>query len=150
MNSSSGHALNVGVRLQACLLACVILSGCWGGRTDGKVLVTGTVTLDGTPLPRGSVLFRPKTGDGGSGPVKSAGRFSVTLLPGEYQLLVRCDDGSATISEQGEYVPGKSLIPERYGDAATSELTVTVAPDMQPMRVELSSTSEPHAQPIAR
>lgn len=132
------------------MLVCVILSGCWGGRTDGKVLVTGTVKYDRTPLPRGSVLFRPTTGDGGSGPIKSEGRFSVALLPGEYQLLVRCDDGSATISEQGEYMPGKSLIPERYGDAATSDLTVTVAPGMQPLQIDLSRSSEPAARPTAR
>lgn len=128
---------NRAMRLIGCLVACTLLAGCWGGRSDGKVLVAGTVKHAGTPLSHGSVLFSPAAGDGGTALITSAGRFSVALLPGEYRIAVRCDDGSATMTEAGIYVPGKSLIPERYFDAATSDLTVTVTPGMQPLQLDL-------------
>lgn len=137
MNRTKRVCVSVNVRLVACVLTGSLLAGCWGGRSDGKVLVSGTVKYAGTPLSHGSVLFSPVAGDGGTALISSAGRFSVALLPGEYRIAVRCDDGSATMTEAGIYVPGKSLIPGRYFDAATSDLTVTVTPGMQPLQLDL-------------
>jgi hypothetical protein len=123
--------------IAACVVASTLFTGCWGGRSDGKVVVSGTVKHAGKLLPRGSFLFSPAKGDGGTAIIQPSGRFSVALLPGEYRIAVRCDDGSATMTEAGVYVPGKSLIPDRYFDAATSDLTVTVTPGMQPLQLDL-------------
>ena len=120
-----------------CLIIIALLAGCWGGRGDGKVVVTGTVKHAGKPLSRGSVLFSSEKYDGGTALIEPAGQFSVALLPGSYRITVRCDDGSATMSEAGVYVAGKSLISDRYGDAATSDLTATVTRGMPPLQLDL-------------
>ena len=137
MSPINRFAINCGLQLIGCLIVTVLLAGCWGARGDGKVFLTGTVNHAGKPLAGGSVLFSSEKSDGGTALIKSAGRFSVALLPGNYRIVVRYDDGSATISDTGVYVPGKSLIPERYGDAATSDLTVTVTRGMQPLQLDL-------------
>lgn len=137
MSPANCFAMSCCLRLIGCLIGSALLTGCWGGRGDGKVVVTGTVKHAGEPLPRGSVLFSSEKTDGGTALIKPAGRFTVALRPGEYRIAVRCDDGTATMSEAGMYVAGKSLIPERYGDAATTTLTVTVTPGMQPLHLDL-------------
>jgi hypothetical protein len=137
MSPTNPNANNRGVWLIGCLVVGTLFVGCWGGRSDGKVVVSGTVKHAGKLLPRGSFLFSPAKGDGGTAIIQPSGRFSVALLPGEYRIAVRCDDGSATMTEAGVYVPGKSLIPDRYFDAATSDLTVTVTPGMQPLQLDL-------------
>jgi hypothetical protein len=137
MSPINRFAINCGLRLIGCLIVGALLVGCGGGRGDGKVVLAGTVKHAGKTLSGGSVLFSSEKSDGGTALIEPAGRFSVALLPGDYRIVVRCDDGSATISEAGVYVAGKSLIPERYGDVATSDLTVTVTRGMQPLQLDL-------------
>ena len=102
--------------------------------------VTGTVTLDGQPLPErdtvvGNVMFYPSGGGAAAfGDVTSGGAYKVTtgstsgLQPGEYVVTV-------TVSEMEPEPPGgyqnapgqKRLTPARYNDR-----------DRTPLRFEVS------------
>jgi len=75
----------------------LVLQGCSGGNSLGTVNVSGTVTLDGTPVAGVNVSFIP-TGSGGRdgyGVTNAQGRFVLTtpgaevgsgLIPGEYSV----------------------------------------------------------------
>jgi hypothetical protein len=118
---------------------------------SGRIRLAGSVSCDGKPLDHGSVLFaRVSDHDVASSPIRPGGRFMASLLPGDYDIAVRCVASSTTSEATVGWAEPKSLIPEKYGDAKTSGLRVTAAAGMQPIRLDLSRSSEPAARPIAR
>ena len=66
------------------MLLFAALAGCG----DGKSTVSGTVTLDGQPVPSGSITFVKQ--ESGSlvreGAVISGGKFEAAVPPGTYKL----------------------------------------------------------------
>lgn len=133
-----------------CLTVGLTAAGC-GGPTDGfsgqRGTVTGTVTIDGQPLPEGcSVLFMAASGGyTGSGPVGSGGAYSIFYkvssgLPvGAYlvQISPPGPKGESTPTDpvaMGESMrlskktANKSPVPTRYASTGTSGLTFTVQP----------------------
>lgn len=113
--------------------------GCWRAAQDPRRLpVSGVVTSEGKPLERGSVLFAATEGtDVATAPIREGGRFTTTLLPGEYRVAVRSYAAGDPDAEGISTSPPKSLIPVRYGDAKTSGLKVTAANGMPPVTLEL-------------
>ncbi len=123
---------------------------------SGSVPVTGTVTIDGSPLEEGTVGFAPKNpavGQPATGQIKD-GKFSMQttvsspgVIAGDYQVrIISVDLGTAQALPPG--VPPNpnapppevlSLIPKKYGDIATSGLEVSVKPGMEPLNFELDS-----------
>ena len=126
----------------------VSLTGCGGG-TIRTVNVTGTVTFNGEPLSGAQVNFSPTTSDEGARPAfgltDADGKYRLSVIggavnagttPGEYQVsisrmvgtgIIAEPDGGPTTSGPSVFVPPpQSLIPIRYGDPTTSELTATV------------------------
>jgi hypothetical protein len=77
------HSLN-GCRrwLQAGLCALLCIGGCGPSSKLDKVVVTGTVTLDGQPLPNGEIRFFPIDGTPGS---VSGG----PIVDGDYRAVSR-------------------------------------------------------------
>ena len=67
-----------------------------------------------------------------------AGWVTASLLPGDYDVAVRCfaADGSAQPAAQWE--TRKSLIPEKYADASTSGLKVKASAGMPPIKLDLA------------
>ena len=130
-------------------LATVLISGC-GGDNGGRVPVSGTVTLDGTPLASGSVAFADSKGvSAGIGIIKD-GVFTVSAVadspgipPGQYGVAVeswKVEPGA--VDANGEIGgPGESAIPEAYGDYKTSGLTATISDGGQDdLKFELKSS----------
>jgi hypothetical protein len=122
----------------AALLAAQLL-GCQGGNSLPMAKVAGTVKLDGAPLTKGNVRFMPDSGKGTQGPmatgqIGSDGKFVLTTsAPGDgahvgfYKVAVSCwDEPPFDPKNPTAPPPAKSLIPERYGDEKTSELTAEV------------------------
>lgn len=83
--------------LVACLLVgLVCFAGC--GSDDGHRKVTGTVTMDGTPVDGASLMFyaQDSTGEGGGGKTDASGKYSITapsatkggLFPGTYKVTI--------------------------------------------------------------
>ena len=93
------------------------LAGC--GKDDGmnRKAISGIVTVDGAPLPNGSIEFQPLFQGGlGSGAVISAGAFSIAqkdgLPPGKYRVSMIGDDGTNFGVSKGK-MPGDEIMPPR-------------------------------------
>lgn len=124
-------------------LMVLALGGCGPGVT--LVPVRGRVLLDGQPLAAGSVMLQPKIGPAARGQIGPDGSFELgTYQPGDGvrpgPAAGRVTSVAAAQAAPDQEQPaGKSLIPLRYADFATSGITVDVAAGMQPVEIELSS-----------
>ena len=111
------------------------LVGC--GSSDGlnRKALSGTVTVDGAPVPNGSVSFEPLVAGGvGSGAVISAGKYSIAqkdgLPPGKYLVRITGDDGENFGVSQGKMPgdeimpPKKSLVPDSWNAKSKEEIEV--------------------------
>jgi len=116
------------------LVLCVVASGC-GNRPNlpPTARVSGTVTLDGQPLPRGTVQFVPDTAQGTAGPsgvgcIDEEGRFEISTagvqgaIVGHHKISVTAE----AEYDQTQISMGRSLIPRRYNNPDSSGLTAEV------------------------
>lgn len=131
------------VLVAALMLFCV---GCGGDM--GRV--SGTITLDGKPLPDAIITFYPQGGEGGRA---SAGR---TDAEGNYELTYSRSEKGAKVGEHlvtittavdgGDYSEGggesinKELVPTKYN--AKSELKEQVVAGSNTINFELDSEGE--------
>lgn len=119
--------------------ACVALavSGCGEAARPVGVAVSGTVTLDGTPLDQGTIHFKPNdvkalyaTGEIVAGKYSIAG--AVGPQSGKYRIEITSPEGGPRATsddpvkamELASAPPAKERVPERYN--AKSELTADV------------------------
>jgi len=112
-------------------LAVLGLPGCSG--TDGRVSVSGKVTLDGSPLEDGLINFRPASGTAANsaGGKITDGSYELPagsgLKPGKYQVTVRAYRKTGKMVED----PQMGTIAERkevkFKEAGSLEATVTDA-----------------------
>jgi hypothetical protein len=73
---------------RAALAGLLFLAACGCGGSGGKGTVTGTVTLDGQPLPAGKIAFMPAEGAGVSADIRD-GAYTATDVPtGEVKVIV--------------------------------------------------------------
>jgi hypothetical protein len=123
----------------------VTIAGC-GGTYDSTA--RGVVTLDGNPVPRGTVSFHPVAG----GPAVYAmidmdGHYAVHtgradgLPSGEYVVSVTANEAPATARSEkgGPPSPGKAITPAWYRMKETSGLKYTVQPGKNEINLELKS-----------
>ena len=132
------------------MLASLLLAGCG----DGKSTVTGTVTMDGTPLTGGNVSFMPEGGGPmASGAISETGEFTLYTnanpgaAPGKYKVTVNppfeasggsAGDGS-TSQPSGNEKKVRS-IPQKYQNSSTTDLKAEVkAGANDPIKIELKS-----------
>jgi hypothetical protein len=125
------------------LLLLSLTAGCDSGADVGRTFpVRGKVTLDGKPLTAAStvILFKPDATKGNTSPFEPAGtvdaegNYTVSTKrrtgapPGPYKVIVTAADlraGEAKASPRHHPTP-KSLLPAKYGVAATSPLAIEV------------------------
>lgn len=148
---SSGYRLS-STRLAAALGAValsIILSGCG---SNSAATVQGVVTLDGAPVPAGSISFVPATGGAQSYAMSDeSGNYEVYtgreagLTPGQYRVtVVARERPKVNQTELGGPAPaGDSLTPRWYASPDTSGLTFDVKPGSNDINLEL--TSQPPA-----
>ncbi len=111
LRTTLGPSLTRGVRCAARLrrvwlaLALAPLAGC-GDQSPPRVAVTGTVTLDGVPMPSGAILFEPIEGAVGpkaAGPIQG-GQFSLAvdqgLVVGRHRVEIWLPEPAETIPTQ--------------------------------------------------
>src|SRR5262249_57752586 len=108
---------------------CLLAGG--GDRYDGRLAVSGTVTLEGVPLSGGTIIFEPIDGQGStSGAAIENGEDSIDrkvgLKPGKYRVAITAGDGKTPASEDEAAAPGgptnirpADLIPPQYPQRTT-------------------------------
>ena len=128
------------------LMALLLLGSCAGCGGPHESYVTGTVTIDGTPLPNGTVMFQPV----GQGPItasniESDGSFRVKtganqgLASGEYIVTVQALSDVPSPGMTVQQLAKISLVPLSYNDKRTSTLRYQVEPGSN--RIDLQLTS---------
>ncbi len=118
------------------LSALGLAVGCSGTTDDlPREAVTGTVTLDGAPLPSGSISFSPDGGGpgGGGGTIKD-GRFSIArdvgLPPGNYTVAINSSKPREDRTKPAQAGGGKAvdvakeLIPTKYNSKSTLKVEI--------------------------
>ena len=130
----------------AALLTIVV--GC-GGRYNASV--SGVATLNGSPLPRGTVKFIPEqSGASSYGSIGSDGSYSMMtgrekgLQSGSYVVTVVCNEASTPNANPSlPPTPGKPITPTWYRDQTITPLKHKVEPGRNTINLEL--TSQPPA-----
>jgi hypothetical protein len=125
-------------------LVTALAVGC--NRTDGRIPVTGSVTLDGAPATGIFVRFYAALetkGNGGYAYTDAAGRFTATTLqarpglyPGEYAVtLGPPEEGPG----QEEPAATPVRIPGGYSNPETTPLKVTVTAPRADLTIEATN-----------
>ena len=97
--------------------------GCGGGKEPPKdrTTVSGTVTLNGQPLPGGTIYFESAGAIGTSMIIGAGGKYSTDRAPiGTNRVTIETQ--SLQYGNTAAYVK----IPTKYGDAMTSGLSADV------------------------
>jgi len=115
--------------------------GCGDGR-PARLPVSGTVTIDGVPLTRGSIKFVPAQGRPSFAEIRPDGRFTLTCyggedgaLPGKHRVQV---DGNRAISE----MKAEIFTPKHYADFRTSGIEVAIDKPIDDLKIELTWGNE--------
>lgn len=120
-------------RMIAMAVAVALAVGC-GDAQPKTAVVRGTVTLNGKPVPRGTVTFLP---DGGgppaTGEIQPDGKYALTTfrsgdgaVVGKYKvMIVAMQDNADKLPEERTPLP-PPIIPIKYTSLATSPLTADV------------------------
>ncbi|MDR1493250.1 MAG: hypothetical protein LBT05_11075 [Planctomycetaceae bacterium] len=99
------------------VLFAVMLTGC--GRSDGRIVIRGNVTLDGVSLGDGTIAFFPTGGGNGvsSGGSVKQGLYASDVMPGKYVVQITANrktgkmlpssSGDPPIEEFEQYIPAK-------------------------------------------
>jgi hypothetical protein len=114
------------------LLVAFLISGCGPGRPR-TVPVRGTVMYQGKPVPNGTVMFVPQSGQEATGEIQPDGSYSLTTfvpndgaVPGNYTVvIVAREDTSKRLPEDRNPLP-PPIIPMRFTSIATSPLRAEV------------------------
>lgn len=126
-------------------IGVIAIAGC-GGKHGATV--TGKISLDGEPVPRGSVAYFPVAG----GPpavaqISEQGEYRLrtgrdpSLPPGDYQVTVAANEPprEKRSADGGPPPPGPPITPTKYRSKATSGLQYTVESGGNTIDIELTS-----------
>src|SRR4051812_43213439 len=127
----------------AALIAVFV--GCRASSMQSEV--SGTVTLDGSKIGPGTIVFAPVGGSGkpATGSIESDGSYQLKtsresgLAAGTYRVAISIRKMPENV-KRGERPPlGKLLIPEKYEDETKSGLQYKVSPGRNRINIELVS-----------
>ncbi|QDU60238.1 hypothetical protein Pan216_10770 [Planctomycetes bacterium Pan216] len=130
-------------RAYALLLAVSFnLTGCEG---DGRVCqVSGRVTIDGEPVPAGSVLMMSEDGRRTSAAeLQPDGTYRVRCQPGHFMVALVPPPGPDPFSDTAPDATSTPLevpIPRKYQDVGTSGLEVQVPQGESTFDIDIDST----------
>ncbi len=128
----------LGVSATLCVFAAsaIALGGCSDGR-PARVPVSGTIKIDGKPLPYGIVRFVPSEGRAAIGPIDREGRFTLTcyepadgVAPGNYKIAIKATE------PVGNRV--KWHAPKKYASHKTSGLSRQIESSTDSLEIEIS------------
>lgn len=122
--------------------------GCSSEELVHEVDVSGTVTIDGNPIPKGSITFLAADGKApaGGGVIKE-GKYRAKVPPGEKIVLVQ---GNKLVGQEREFAdkPNSTMrdvyeriTPAGYNAKEVSPLTATI-PDEPQTNLDFELTSD--------
>jgi hypothetical protein len=119
------------LRQGALVLAMLFLAGCGGTST---VPITGSVTLNGEPIPEGYIAFVPQGPGPGAGSAIVNGKYSLVVPPGKNRVQVTASKKMplprGQVGMYGEKEEVRQYIPGRYNSETTLEATVSAPATM--------------------
>jgi hypothetical protein len=132
-------------RRSALALAFVAWAGCGGDGMESTV--SGRVTLDGTPVGPGTVVFAPAAGEQNpaTGTIQVDGAYELKsnrtagLPAGRYKASVSVFDQAPVAPGERSYEQAKLVTPQKYADPSTSDLEYDVEPGFNMIDIELKS-----------
>jgi hypothetical protein len=131
------------MRIVTCLaLAGLLLafSGCDSRPT--RVPVAGRVLIDGQPLTTGFVRVIPENDRPATGEIGPDGRFVLTTFEGEDGCVLGTHRVEIIAKQSQGYTAIKWLTPQKYQDATTSGLTITVEKPQENWEIQLTWDGE--------
>jgi hypothetical protein len=135
------------------LLGGIITPGC-GSDRPGLAPVHGKITVNGDPIKTGRIMFYPRQGRPASGPIQPDGSYTLTTFDvddgamlGSHRITIQATEliGQAATRAEDEYkmdakIPTvKWLVPKRYADPTTSDLTAEVKSEANQIDFGLTS-----------
>ena len=130
------------------IFPCVVFWGCSGGADFSVEMVEGIVTLDGSPLEGATVGFSPADGTGkpAVGRTDASGKYVLTAMQGgefgkgtmlgKYKVSITKDKPERELTAQElkkadetgvmPVIPIISIVPKKYTDSSSSDLTAEV------------------------
>jgi hypothetical protein len=139
-------------------LGLSLATGCFGGSKVPELAeVTGTVKLDGQPLPQATVTFSPQVQDGqegrpSTGATDESGEYSLHYSttesgarPGQYRVSISTFRPAGEDKDGNEVDGTPETVPSVYNSQTT--LTADVKLDGPPIDFELKSDAGPVIQP---
>lgn len=114
----------------------LLLTGCSTDSTGPAGAVSGTVSLNGQPIPDGTVHFFSETlGMGGMAPINAEGHYKMPgkLPVGDYVVSLTGPE-----STPDEPDPKPTLIPKKFWSPQSSKLQYTVTTGPNQFDIELS------------
>ena len=90
------------------VISFLLLTGCLG---DGKVSVSGDVSVTGSPVDQGTIRFEPSDGKGPTdGATIAGGRYTVKLTPGKKNVYI---EGHQQVGEEKQNPddPSSPILP---------------------------------------
>lgn len=129
------------------LFAALVQAGCSRGpkRTfEERNMVEGIVTLDGTPLAEGRILFESPDdavlgAPPGSGPIKQ-GRYQVSVSMGTKTVRIFAPQAVSEADDMG-VAPTRETLPASYNKYSTLEATIS-ADGPRTFDFDLSTSAE--------
>ncbi len=123
-------------RLTSCFMAVLLIVISAGCKDDGRTQLSGTVTYDDKPIPRGTISFRPDRSRGGAGPAGHArivdGLFS-TRDSGKGAIA-----GPIEVAVEG-YASADAYAPPLF---RPYRMTTEVTPGMESLEIAVPPASE--------
>ena len=123
----------------------LIMLGCSGTRYPSTV--SGQVTLDGRPVPWGTVVFHPASGEAPiHGKIDFRGHYRLksqsadTVQPGEYIVTVKAFSSMPKEEMSSDEIEALLISPDRYHERESSGLTFAVAPGDNTIDIQLTSS----------
>jgi hypothetical protein len=97
--------------------AALTVAGCGGGDQVPREAVSGSVTLDGQPLPDGQITFVPETGQNAAAATIGNGSYSIKRSegpsPGAHRVMVTRQIPTGKKVPSDPEVPGSELVDQR-------------------------------------